>query len=112
MESDIKNERYILNSENVPYKQSFKEIAHHLGKKEATIKVNPFLKELAWRIEYFKYLISGVKPLLTKETANQAMTVSNYSNQKICDLGYTFLPVSNSIEKYSKWFLEENAINL
>ena len=53
-----------------------------------------------------------VLPLLTKETANQAMTVSNYSNQKICDLGYTFLPVSDSIEKYSKWFLKENAINL
>lgn len=112
MDSDIKNDRFILSSENVPYKQLFKEIAHHLGKKEATVKVTPFLKELAWRTEYFKYLLSGTKPLLTKETANQAMTVSTYSNQKICDLGYTFSPVSTSIEKYSKWFLKENITDL
>jgi nucleoside-diphosphate-sugar epimerase len=112
MESDMKNDRFILSSENMPYKQLFKEIAHHLGKKEATIKVTPFLKELAWRTEHLKYLISGIKPLLTKETANQAMTISNYSNQKICDLGYTFLPVSDSIEKYSNWFLKETTNSL
>jgi nucleoside-diphosphate-sugar epimerase len=109
MESDIKNDRFILSSENVAYRQLFKEIASHLGKKEATIEVSPFLKELAWRTEYFKYLISGKKPLLTKETANQAMTIAKYSNQKICDLGHTFIPVSESIEKYSKWFLKENS---
>ena len=112
MESDAKNDRFILSSENVSYRKLFKEIANHLGKKEASIKVTPFLKELAWRTEYFKYLISGVKPLLTKETANQAMTISNYSNQKICDLGYTFLPVSDSIEKYSNWFLKEKSTDL
>lgn len=109
MESDIKNDRFILSSENIAYRQLFKEIANHLGKKEATIEVSPFLKELAWRTEYFKYLISGKKPLLTKETANQAMTIAKYSNQKICDLGYTFTPISDSIEKYSKWFLKENS---
>ncbi len=112
MESDLKNDRFILSSENVTYKQLFKQIAYHLGKKEATIKVTPFIKELAWRTEYLKYLISGIKPLLTKETANQAMTKSTFSNSKICNLGHTFTPVSESIEKYSDWFLKENSTDL
>ena len=112
MESDLKNDRFILSSENITYRQLFKEIAHHLGKKEAEIKVTPFLKEFAWRTEYLKYLISGKKPLLTKETANQAMSKSAFSNQKICDLGFIFTPVSESIEKYSNWFLKENSTNL
>ena len=44
MESDLKNDRFILSSENVTYKQLFKQIAYRLGKKEATIKVTPFIE--------------------------------------------------------------------
>ena len=111
MESNIKNERFIISSQNVSYKHLFEQIALHLNKKIPHIKVTPFLKEVAWRLDWLKYIFTGKKPLLTKETANQAMNCSIYSNKKITQFGITFTPIDKSIEKYSKWFLEENSID-
>lgn len=107
MESEIKNERFIISSENISYQKLFQKIAQTLHKKEPYIQVNNFIKEFAWRSEYLKYLITRKKPLLTKETANQAMSISKFSNKKISDLGITFIPIDQSIKKYGEWFLKE-----
>ena len=44
-----------------------------MGKSQATIKVTPLLKEIAWRIEAIKAFVFNTNPLLTRETANTAM---------------------------------------
>jgi dihydroflavonol-4-reductase len=107
MDSPVENERFIISSENIKYRTLFDWIAEGLDKKKADVAVTPFLKELAWRLELVKSLISGKKPLLTRETANQAMKTTQYSNQKIKDFGMTFTPVRESVKTYSKWFIDE-----
>ena len=82
LHSDVKNERFIVNGENLKYRDLFDWIADGFGKKRATIKVTPLLKEIAWRVEATRSFISGEKPLITKETVNSAMTNSSYSNKK------------------------------
>lgn len=108
MESEMVNERYIVNGENLPYRTLFDWIAEGVDKPKATILVTPFLKEVAWKLEAFRCFLSGKSPLITKETARQAMGVTAYSNKKIQDFGYTFTPIKESVKKYSKWFLSEN----
>ncbi len=108
MESTIINERFIISSENIKYRTLFDWIAENLDRKKAHVAVTPFLKEIAWRVEYVKSKISGRNPLLTRETANQAMKTTRYSNQKIKDFGISFTPVKESVKTYSKWFIEEN----
>jgi len=79
-----------------------------LNRPKPHIKVTPFLKEVAWRLEWLKSFISGKSPLITKETANKSMTNSSYSNAKISHaLNYKFIPVKDSIQSYCKWFLSE-----
>lgn len=109
LKSDIVNERFILNSEQMKYRNIFDEIAENLNKPKPHIKVTPFLKEVAWRVEWLKSIFTNKSPLVTKETANTAMKNKSFSNQKIVTaLNYTFIPISNSIKRYSKWFLDEH----
>jgi len=109
LQSNIKNERFIVNGANMKFRTLFDLIAEGLGKKKATVKVTPFLKEIAWRVEFILSFITERKPLLTKETANSAMKSNSYSTKKIEDtIGYKFTPITKSVTKYCKWFSVKN----
>jgi nucleoside-diphosphate-sugar epimerase len=106
LNSDIINERFIINGENLKYKQLFDWISDGFNVKKPTILVTPFLKEIAWRVEWLKSLITGKSALITKETADFAMRDSYYSTSKIEDsIAYKFTPIKKSIKKYCVWFL-------
>ena len=105
LQSDIKNERFIINGENLKFRELFDMISEGFNKKKATVKVTPLMKELAWRIELFRSFITGKRPLLTKETANSAMKNSSYSTKKVEDaISFKFVPIKESVKKYCKWF--------
>ena len=110
LEKEIINERFILNAENINYRDIFDSIAENLNKPKPHIKVSPLIKEIAWRIEWLKSFITNKSPLITKETANTAMKNKSFSNEKIIKaLDYKFIPIEESIKHYSQWFLEEYA---
>ncbi|MEE3037652.1 MAG: NAD-dependent epimerase/dehydratase family protein [Bacteroidota bacterium] len=110
MDSDILNQRFIINAENLKYKTVFDWISEELNRPKPYIRVSPLIKEIAWRLEKVKSIFTGKKPLITKETANKSMTNSSYSNQKICKaLSYEFIPVRESVKNYSRWFLADRA---
>ena len=58
LENKIKNERFLLNGTNISYKNAFNKIADEFGVKRATIKVTPFFKELAWRLDSIKSFLA------------------------------------------------------
>ena len=106
--SGKKNERFIVNGANLKYRDCFDRIAIALGKPKASIKVTPFLKEVAWRLEAIRSFITSKTPLLTKETANSAMTEGAYSTEKIKkEIDFQFTTIENTIEKYANWFLAD-----
>ena len=104
----MKNERFIVNGVNLKYRDCFDRIAIALGKPKASIKVTPFLKEVAWRLEAIRSFITSKTPLLTKETANSAMTDGAYSNEKIKnEIDFQFTPIEQTIKKYCNWFIAD-----
>ena len=106
--SDVKNERFIVNGANLKYRDCFDRIAVALGKPKATIKVSPFLKEIAWRVDVIRSFVTGENPLLTKETANSAMINSTYSTVKIKNaIDFNFTDMDTTIKKYSDWFIAD-----
>ena len=106
--SSIKNERFIVNGANLKYRDCFDRIAIALGKPKASIKVTPFLKEVAWRLEAIRSFITSKTPLLTKETANSAMTDGAYSTEKIKkEIDFQFTEIETTIQKYANWFLAD-----
>lgn len=106
MKSEIHSERFLLTSENLPYKTFFEMVAENLGKPKAKIKVNPFLSELGWRAEIIRSKILGKKALITKETARAANETRFYSNEKIKKaIGIEFIPMERSVRETSEMFL-------
>tara|TARA_B100001142_G_scaffold179806_2_gene179355 strand:- start:21510 stop:22514 length:1005 start_codon:yes stop_codon:yes gene_type:complete len=106
--SDINNERFIVNGANLKYRDCFDMIAVNFKRPKATIKVTPFIKEIAWRVEAILSFFSGRRPLLTKETANNAMRNRRFSSAKIEKaIGFKFTEINSTIKKYSDWFITD-----
>ncbi len=106
--SEVKNERFIVNGANLKYRDCFDRIAEALDRPKSFIKVTPFLKEVAWRVEAIKALFTRQRPLITQETVNSAMTNSTYTTSKIEKaIGFEFTDIDVSIKKYANWFLAD-----
>jgi nucleoside-diphosphate-sugar epimerase len=109
MDSGIKGERFILNSENCSYKQVFDYMARYLGKPAPSIHVPPSLTGIAWRVEAVRSFIMQTKPEVTKEMATTTNQVYTYSNEKIRKaLGFEFRPVEQSVREISEIFLKDH----
>ena len=108
MESDIKNERFIINSENVPYKKLFDMVAEEMKVQAPKYKAGKFLSSIVWRIYRLRYFITKKPPIVTKETARTANKKYYFSNQKIKDhINIEFIPISTSTKDTIKYFLSE-----
>ncbi|HEY1870512.1 MAG TPA: SDR family NAD(P)-dependent oxidoreductase [Chitinophagaceae bacterium] len=112
MESDITEQRFILNGDNWSFEQLFNTIADAFGKRHPKLRATPFLGNIAWRMEIIKSWLSGNKPLLTKESAKVAHSRTFFGNDKILSAipEFSFTPLQESIQKACKKYLQ--AINM
>lgn len=85
---DQKNygQRFVLVGENMPYKEVMDLIADGLDVQRPSIRAGRFLSGLAWRIEYVTSKLTRKRPLITRETAQSAQSVSFYSNKKALEV--------------------------
>ncbi len=96
-QSEITNERFILSSENLQYRQVFEYFAEFAGVKPPKYYAGPLLSGLAWRLEKLRSLLTGTKPLITRETARNANSTRLFSNDKISKaIGFSFRPVKEA----------------
>ena len=109
MESGINNEKFLVTSENLSYKEVLGMIARGLGKRPPFIGVNQPMATLAWSFFKAKGLLTGKAPIITRETAATAMRKYTYSNRKIKEAtGMEFRPVSETISDLCKIFREND----
>lgn len=101
LESEITEQRFIVNGHTWPFKKLQETIAENFGKKKPTRAANPFLLGIAWRIEKIKSLLTGHKPLLTKESAKVACSQTWFENEKLLNAlpGFTYRPLEETIKK-------------
>lgn len=100
MQSDIKNERFILVGENISYKNVFLYIADTLHKKRPPIKVSKLLSEIIWRFDLVKSKVTFSAPLITKNSARSSQSKRYYSSQKIKKfLKFEFESMVKTIER-------------
>ncbi|WP_299132333.1 SDR family oxidoreductase [uncultured Tenacibaculum sp.] len=105
-ESNIKNERFILVSENKSFKEVLSIIAKGFDKKGPTIKVNKLATKIFWRIDWLVTKLTGKEPLLTKNSAKSSHNKSYYSSQKVKDaLTFDFEPIPKVINGVCKDYL-------
>jgi len=106
MESCISGERFILNAENIAYKQFFEWMATAMHLPAPKYKAGPLLSGVGWRALKVMSLFTGKPSSITKETAKTANQHYRYANHKIkAATGMAFIPVKKSVEQTVKFFL-------
>ncbi|SDS50672.1 Nucleoside-diphosphate-sugar epimerase [Polaribacter sp. KT25b] len=108
MNSAIKNERFILVSENKIFKEIFFLIADGFSKKRPSKKIKPWQTNIFWRVAWLLSKITGKEPLLSKYSARSAHSISEYSSEKIeKSIAFKFEKTEKSIERICKNYLND-----
>jgi len=112
MQSDIKNERYILISDNVSFHDFQKKVAEALNVKPAKKEAGRFILELGWRLDWLSNKLFGKRRKLSKQLAKSVRTKTVYDNSKIKDaLQIEFNTIDHSIDKVSSYYLKDVAMS-
>jgi dihydroflavonol-4-reductase len=107
LESDISGQRYILNAQNIPYRDFFRLAAAALRVAPPPIPVGPLLAEAAWRVEWLKEKILGTAPVVTRESARASVSQFYYQNDKSRSVfNFDYLPLEQTIRETAAQFLE------
>ncbi|MGK0412389.1 MAG: dihydroflavonol-4-reductase [Polaribacter sp.] len=107
MNSTVKNERFILVSENKSFKEIFFLIADAFDKKRPSKKVKPWQTAIFWRITWGISKITRVPPLLSKYSAKSAHSISEYSSEKIEKaVNFKFEKLEKSIKRICEAYLK------
>src|SRR5688572_7722282 len=111
MESGINEQRFIINGDNWPFRKLQDTIAVNLGKKKPTRATTPLLLNLAWRMENLKSFFTRKKPLLTRDSARVAQSMTYFDNKKFLDAipGFSFTPLEDTIRDACEKYL--NGVN-
>lgn len=100
----VSGERFILSAGQVDYNYFFKLVAQSFGVDPPSKIAGSFLKEVLWRVEHVRSLMTGVEPLITKETARLTEVANKFDPSKIkLLLDYQFYTVEESVD----WVCQE-----
>ncbi|WP_291860402.1 NAD-dependent epimerase/dehydratase family protein [Marinilabilia sp.] len=106
IKSDVVNERFILNGENLSFKVFFSMVAAALNKRAPFLKAGNFLTEIGWRLNHTLCAIFGKAPAITKDTARAAHNKAYYSNRKFSEkFNYAFRTVDDAVKNTARWYL-------
>ncbi len=108
MNSSVKNERFILVSENLSFQKVFGLIADQFGKKHPTIKVTPFLASIVWPFTLLKARLTNTSNTFTKHTATSVNNKFFYDASKLKEaLGFEFETIQQVVEEVAKFYKSE-----
>ena len=107
MESNITEQRYIINSDNWLFKKLQDTIAENMDKKKPSREATPLLLDIGWRVEKLKSFFSGKRPLFTGDSVRVAKSKTYFENNKLLAAlpGFSFTPLEQSIAKAAKKYL-------
>jgi len=110
MNSDISAERFIINADNISYKDLFDMIAEAFSKKPPHKKVTPFMAALIWRLEAMRTFFTRKAPFITKETARAALAKVYFDNSKLLQTlpSFNYTPLKESVERICKELMQFN----
>ncbi|MEE4286057.1 MAG: NAD-dependent epimerase/dehydratase family protein [Mariniphaga sp.] len=97
---NCKNQRFLLNAENLSYQELFTQIAKALDKPKPNLYASPLVTAFAWRGAKLTGLFSKNQPTISRETAHAAHTKNLFDGSKITQsVNFEYIPVSESIKQ-------------
>lgn len=108
MNSSIKNERFILVSENKSWKEVLFLISDAFSKKRPFLKAGSWLLGVLWRINWVLSKTVRVPSFFTKHTTKNAQSISLYSSEKIkAQIPFQFQKIGKVIEELCKQYRKD-----
>jgi len=108
-DNDVVNQRFLLNGANLSYQDFFTRVALALNVKVPSIKASKKLTGLAWRFEKLKYLLLGLEPLITKDSARTSQKSTFYSGELVTKtVGFKYRSIDETVSDTAAYFLKTN----
>ena len=108
MAGQHKNEGYILVSENISFKDFIFKTAEELKVAAPKKVANPWLLQLAWRLDWLTFKLFGKRRRLSKHMAESACTMTLYDHNKVkTALNYKFKPIDESVKEVCALFMDD-----
>jgi len=108
MNNNIKNQNYILVSENLSFKDFQYKVANSLNVNPPKKEAKPWLLNITWRLDWLRHKLTRSRRSFTKHTAKSVMSVTKYDNSKIKNtLGFEFKPIDQSIKEVCELYLRD-----
>ena len=102
MESESTGERFTVISENCTYKEIIYSIAKKIKANPPKIEANPWLLNLAWKLDWLSSKVLRTKRKLSKHGAISLQNTDTISNEKIkIYLNYSFEDMDSYLNKMS-----------
>jgi nucleoside-diphosphate-sugar epimerase len=97
-EAEVFGERFILSAGSVLLRDFLAQAATCFGKKPPTVAVPTWAAETIWRLEHVRSLLTGARPLITKDTARAGRRPVVYNSAKVQALiGFRFRPLAETV---------------
>lgn len=109
--SQHKNQRFLLSSHNLEFRDFFSKVADALGKPRPTIYTSDFLLEIAWRAALLISFLTGKEPAITREAVAGANRELLFNGSKITrETGFQYSSLDDAIAETSRCFLKDHSV--
>jgi nucleoside-diphosphate-sugar epimerase len=110
LESDIKNDIFILNATNTSYKEIFTKIAQSAGKKAPRKKISKGLINFVYNLEVI-LKIFGRKQKITRENIKSMFNIAKFDGSKITKaIDFNYRNIDQGIENSVNYYKKKNII--
>lgn len=100
-------EKFLMIGHNVTYRQFLDTIAKALGKKTPYIRARKWILDAAWRLDKLRCLVTGSRPMLTRETATTSSKQYLFDNSKSLSIpGFQYTDFDQTIKDIAGQYLE------
>ena len=91
-------ERYILNGGQCELGEFLGDVARALGRRPPRTAVPDWAAEIIWRAEHLRSLLTGARPLITRDTARASRRPAHYDTRKVtAATGLGFRPLADTV---------------
>lgn len=101
-----KENRFIINAVNQSYHETFTMIAKTLKVKPPSVKAGKLMLSAAWRLAWLAGKLTGIKPLITRDSVQNAGRVAMFDGSKISRvIGLKYRPIEETINEVGAMYL-------
>jgi nucleoside-diphosphate-sugar epimerase len=106
MESDISQERFVLNAGNRTFRELTAMVAKNMGRPLPRIRIPSALIGLLWRAEYLRSYLANSEPFITRATAVSARRKYFFDGNRICRfIDFEYTPLEEVVSEACRIYL-------